>query len=963
MIKKKKMIKSNQGNSFIVVVATISFLAVLTTALLVAVALCYRLKAYDINTRDNFYYLEQAMDEIYEGVGAISMKHLNEAFDETSEVIVYYDTDKKSYVTMNNSDANKLMKAAYVGKLKKDTRFDNDVNVKAALESLISNKYDSTSNSEGVQISVGNPTWNAGNDVLTLKDVVLKREAQYSTVNTKKSTKPGATSFIQSITTDITIGVPDFEVDFNAVGNDISELYDFALISDMGVEISGIGVSSNITGNVYAAADFYNKEYNKSTSTGNVQDENETTRKSALNNKINSYSDTRLTACNGVNEKSMYSGFYVSGAKVSIMADKLIVPGSIASMNCASVDILGSIEAGGATATKVWSDGIVLGGYSRMKGADASAGYTGSSINMKADSYVYDDLEVNAVSSAFSLDGSYYGYNYASTDNRTYSSEFISASTKRKYTDKVKINDGNYIADDGSGGHLTGQAHYNSSSVVVNGNDATLDLSNTDTMYIAGQAYVEMSKSSTPVTINVTTRDDGTVETAEGHSYAYEGKSDENYTRKNNDTSDGDQSRIQDYRTGEGLSVKSNQLAYIPPTMYDADELAKTGNLYVKWPSHLKDVEIDVDGDGVKEKVFENIWDDIEKIPVIKTVRKEYDSETGSFVSREYYFYDFSKSNISMNVYMAAYAQLFDPATVVPGYSESAGSLANFFDITDYDLFKVKDFTVVENLYSNSAISMVQGSKVNIIADSKKVQPLLDAKNNELKRAALQPGGTDVTDTSSDSDKTIYATKVTTGLQNKYKEMKMLLTDESANGDAVTNAYAADEGSITPINYYFNFEGLNGITSSGGTRGNLQEKKKMDSGYWVFLGEGDVNVTSGDADGRVKGIVICKGDVTFDSNVKEFEGLIVSGGKIIVDGQSINFVANAEIIKSILRECDESSGTAVDYSGVCKIFRHFVSEHGVVPVNPDDGTVQMRNVTSVQYEDILAFKNWKKNVD
>ena len=62
-MKIKKRQKKNQGNSFIVVVATLSFLAVLTAALLVAVALCYRLKAYDINAKDNFYYLEQAMDE------------------------------------------------------------------------------------------------------------------------------------------------------------------------------------------------------------------------------------------------------------------------------------------------------------------------------------------------------------------------------------------------------------------------------------------------------------------------------------------------------------------------------------------------------------------------------------------------------------------------------------------------------------------------------------------------------------------------------------------------------------------------------------------------------------------------------------------------------------------------------------------------------------------------------------
>ena len=85
MIKKilRKRKVHNQGNTFIMVVATLSFLAVLVAAMLVAVALCYRLKAYDINARDNFYYLEQAMDEIYAGVGTEAMQHLNTAYDDT----------------------------------------------------------------------------------------------------------------------------------------------------------------------------------------------------------------------------------------------------------------------------------------------------------------------------------------------------------------------------------------------------------------------------------------------------------------------------------------------------------------------------------------------------------------------------------------------------------------------------------------------------------------------------------------------------------------------------------------------------------------------------------------------------------------------------------------------------------------------------------------------------------------
>lgn len=960
MIKQRRNKKSNQGNSFIIVVATISFLLVLASALLVAVALCFRLKAYDINSRDNFYYLEQAMDEIYEGVGYISMKHLNDAFDETAEVIVYYDTVKKAYVTMDNTDANQLMKTTYLSKLKNDTRLQQ-TGISNTLSGFLSNPYN-VANPEGVQLILDgtNVVWDTTNDILTLRNIVLKREAEYSTVNTRKGGSTGtlaATTFVQTITTDLTVSVPDFEVDFAAINDSISELYDFALISDMGVEINGIGTKSDITGNVYAAADFYNKEYNKSTSTGGE----DTDKSKMLDNKVNSYSDTKLASCDGVSEKSMYSGLYISGAKVSIMADKLIVPGSIAAMNCATLDVLGGIEGGSTEPANVWADGIVLGGYSRKAGVGSTT-YRGSSLKMKADSHVYDDLEVNAAGSSFSLDGAYYGYNYASTDNRKYSDEFIASSTNRKYSDNVKINDGNYKTKDGEAGHLTGQAHYNSSAVVVNGEDSTLDLSKVDSMYIAGQAYVEMSKSSTKNTYKVTENADGTLTWGEvvpddepddgsekitRETYSYNDLNsdgtlnDENYTLEYEKNADGTykldangkripkQTRIQDYRTGEGLSVKSNQLAYIPP--YNVEEAAD-GTLYVKWSSAV-----------TTSDYFKNIWADLSKVPVIKTV------VSGS----EYYFYDFSqaKDEVTMNKYMEEYAKLFD---LLPGETHKKGDLANFYDITDYDAFKVNKIIVDESkIYSNSAISFKKdiSDKISIIADNKSMASLLKAKDSL--DASLQPNEAE------ESNPLLYSRKVTTGLQKEYKEMKMLLTDSSTDNEAISNAYLADEGNITPINYYFDFGKLDGMVGSG----KIQAVNKMNSGYVVFLGEDDVTVTTNDPKGKVKGIVICKGDVTFDPKVTEFEGLIVSGGKIITN-HSVNFFSNENVVKNVLQECDESKGSSVDRSAICSLFRHFVPSSGSSgSPDPVENYEPMKSITAVQYEDILAFENWKKNVD
>lgn len=945
MIKRKRKKKVNRGNSFLVVIATISFLAILTTALLVAIAMCYRMKAYDINTRDNFYYLEQAMDEIYEGVGAIAMDHLTAAYNETAEVMVYFDPVSKSYVTMDNTDANKLMKSTFVNKLKNDTRLTS-ANIENTLSKLISYSYNATTAKEGVQLTVGNVVWSGS--TLTIQNLILKRQADYSTVNTTKGSGHKQTmksSFIQSITTDLVISQPDFEIKFGPAESE-SELYDFVLIGDMGVEFNEIGTKVNVNGNVYAAADFYNKEYNKNTSTGVVATETEETRKKPLNNKINSYNAATLAKCDGVSEKSMYSGFYVSGAKVTVMADKFIVPGSIAAMNCGDLTVLKNPTGDDKEASKIWADGIVLGGYSRSIVHTSS--YRGSNLKMTGDAYVYDDLEVNAVGSTFKLKGNYYGYNYATTDNRKYSDEFIAAATNRKYLNGLKINDGNYIGETTSG-HLTGQAHYNSSAIIVNGDSATLDLSDTNNVYVAGQAYVELSKSATTQkyratesatgdTLSLTAVSDDTTgdDIVSVDSYEYKDQSvDDNYTLSDIGGT-ATKTRLQDYRTGEGVSIKSNQLAYIPPYNIEGDE---TTGLYVKWPTEL-----------TSDPYFSTIWSDLEHIPLIKSV----------IGGNEYYFYDFSKasSTVTMNKFMEAYAALF--TTYEPGYTRSNGERADLYDITNYEAFRVYKVLVDGKVYSNSAISVKRGSRVTITADSKQVSPLLEAKN--ALDTSLQPtGAASLTDSSTSSEKTAYAKGLTSGLQKEYKEMKMLLTNKSTNAAAVAFSYTADEGNITPINYYFNFEGLNGITEAGGTRGNLKRMQTLNSGYQVFLGEGDMNITS--TKDSIKGIVICKGDVSFGSNIKEFEGLVVSGGKIRVE-HSMNFVANREVIKSILRECDESrfiGDSSKDLSAICRLFRHYdlVAEDE----STSDGVVPMKNMTSVLYEDMLAFDNWKKNVD
>ena len=78
LISKIKNKINNSGSSLVLVIVALAFVGILTGALLTAVAYVYRLKLYDYNAKSNFYYLEQAMDEVYSGLGSQTMIDMQE---------------------------------------------------------------------------------------------------------------------------------------------------------------------------------------------------------------------------------------------------------------------------------------------------------------------------------------------------------------------------------------------------------------------------------------------------------------------------------------------------------------------------------------------------------------------------------------------------------------------------------------------------------------------------------------------------------------------------------------------------------------------------------------------------------------------------------------------------------------------------------------------------------------------
>jgi hypothetical protein len=103
------------------------------------------------------------------------------------------------------------------------------------------------------------------------------------------------------------------------------------------------------------------------------------------------------------------------------------------------------------------------------------------------------------------------------------------------------------------------------------------------------------------------------------------------------------------------------------------------------------------------------------------------------------------------------------------------------------------------------------------------------------------------------------------------------------------------------------------------------------------------------------------GDVKFGANVKSFEGLIVCGGKVYID-HNMDFVANEEVIKSVLRICEDNQDE-VKYKQVLMLFRSYGGDEENEDLLTEDAGESTKTISTIQYEDILEFSNWKKNVD
>lgn len=934
-LKRKLRHNDDHGSSFVLVIVATTFMCILASAILMGAMMTYKLKFYKLNSLNNFYEVETALDEMYAGVGAATNEHLYSAYTTTAELVVVYDTKAQAYTTLDNKSANELFKKLFMTGFVADTNYKSLKNVTDTLQSFISNEYDAVDNPDGVRLDtsnmkliytdVNNKTttqyYKNGGGIKTEKQsgyendkvqsVTFKNVCVKRSVNLQGST---AGTYEQSITTDIVLTEPEYNVSFDTSSVSNNTLYEYAILADMGVEVGEDNdnrtTDAQVKGNIYAASDYYNKDYNDVAET-----------------KVTNKYESKPTTMWGTKESSAYSGIFVNGknSTLTLNSDVVVCSGSLAAYNGAEINLSGRTQ----TLSELWADNIVIGGKD------------GGSLKASADAYIFDDTELNAEKASLKFtQGSYFGYSYNAQDTRSL----------------------NYLRQKGylaTGYKL--RSHFSDSAIIVNGKNSTLDLQDLNSLYIAGKSYIEFSK----IAASSVPEDDENITVDENADYAF--------------------TTLKDYSTGQSLDVKTNQLMFLTQwsVVNNTEKVDPDTGITTVTLQFPKTFEADANILDLYDDFLNDLATEGDKgVTAIKQTVSGHDyyylyiedgkdssnvSNAEKFAEKYYKLLQDYGDEISSKLYNVQKYEQFQVKLVLPAEGKINASGAVTDQNNDDSLFlrastttTMDVATALDNVSTGKVFTNILGNKGS--DNNKKAF-------NDLKADALKLAGSG---TASVEEQT------STFLSYMYINMKDHLsvlnnvddtTKLSQNAWEIANYTSSSVGylssydkdrdtysydySITPLNHYVDFAYVfSKNLSIEKTIGNATDNEAKT----IVINSGDVKLQPNNGDGSFQGIIIAGGNVRFDENVKSFRGMIITGSKLIID-HNMSISADAAFVANLLEQCSESTDEKLN-TLTTKVLKNYTS-------SKSEGNTEVTgaSISDISYEDILVFQNWKKNVE
>lgn len=456
----RKFKSNNKGNTLAIVLIGIVVVGVIGTVMLQSTSVNFNMKASNLKTKQNFYYAEMAVDDIYSKLGKEVSDAAEDAYNEA--LSTYVNTNTAIYNV--STEADKTFRDTYLNHFVNKPEFSNHMgNIDAVIANL-SSYIDTTKYSAvGVTIRLDKIVGTAA-DFSDSTSVSHKDDDSDSYIdriiirNVKVTSTTNTNGYSSSITTDFEITVPQISFDFSDLSEDDYEsFFEFSLVAngdlenrnnpDANTEEGAILVGNNskikVNGNVYAGGDHHR-------------------------------TTTESYGLHVINKDGIY-----------------IKEGSSFETNSSNVLSKGSVVLQGLN-TKFKVDGETLltnkyiGSEDEAKSARVYAKdliLQGKNANMAIDGecYVKDDLEVNGDTEEVAITGSYYGFGYSGNE----------ANLNRGIVSENKTNVTSGFTSEGT----PVLEHQSRSAIIVNGNEADVQLAMAGgkQVVVGGRAYIDLT--------------------------------------------------------------------------------------------------------------------------------------------------------------------------------------------------------------------------------------------------------------------------------------------------------------------------------------------------------------------------------------------------------------------------------------------------------------------------------------
>jgi len=360
---------NNQGSTLIVVIIIVSFISILSTVCISAAMINLKMKTMDRESKKTFYSAEQAVDQIYTGLGKMSMEKLDQAYSEELSTIIRQDVIGGNVVlsSVGNIAANAELRKSFTKKVVENIiNTPNSWNSYAAKvfehdtydDKLIAILTSYLEDSSKVEVK------SVGNIYIVESPLNANRLTNYTirfddcVVEYVKDTN----GYRANVTFDGVISLPDVVVQFTQdVNKRIDSFKNYSLIGDSGIELASTK-DLKITGGAYAG---------------------------------------------GV-------GFNMAAGSHFTAVDATIISKSDIRLYGSTCTITGN--------SNIWCENILLPSKDSSNMACNNATLT---IDNTCKTYVKDDIQVDGPNSEVSVSGDYYGYSFAGSTGDSDSSAII----------------------------------------------------------------------------------------------------------------------------------------------------------------------------------------------------------------------------------------------------------------------------------------------------------------------------------------------------------------------------------------------------------------------------------------------------------------------------------------------------------------------------------------------------------